>query len=96
VALGILSASKLSQMTENLSAENVERIKSIFLNAGIRTTTLTKIDAEDLYAAMQSDKKKEGKELNFIVLEKIGKAKKIKGLNKETVLKAIKTSLLPS
>jgi 3-dehydroquinate synthetase len=45
---------------------------------------------------MQSDKKKEGKELNFIVLEKIGKAKKINGLNKETVLKAIKTSLFPS
>ena len=96
VALGILSASKLSQMTENLSAENVERIQSIFLKAGIRTTTLTEIDAEDLYSAMQSDKKKEGKELNFIVLEKIGKAKKINGLNKETVLKAIKTSLLPS
>ena len=96
VALGILSASKLSQMTENLSTENVERIQSIFLKAGIRTTTLTEIDAEDLYSAMQSDKKKEGKELNFIVLEKIGKSKKINGLNKETVLKAIKTSLLPS
>ena len=83
-------------MTENLSTENVERIQSIFLKAGIRTNTLTEIDAEDLYSAMQSDKKKEGKELNFIVLEKIGKAKKINGLNKKTVLKAIKTSLLPS
>jgi len=96
VALGILSASKLSQMTENLSSECVERIYSIFSKAGIRTTTLTEINAEDLYSAMQSDKKKQGKDLNFIVLEKIGKAKKINGISKEKVLKAIKTSLFSS
>ena len=93
VALGILSASKLSQMTEGLSSECVKRIYSIFSKAGIRTTTLTEINAEDLYLAMQSDKKKQGKDLNFIVLEKIGKAKKINDLSKEKVLKAIKTSL---
>ena len=96
VALGILTAAKLSQMTEGLSSECVERIYSVFSKAGIRTTTLTEIDAEDLYSAMQSDKKKQGKDLNFIVLEKIGKAKKVNGLSKEKVLKAIKTSLLTS
>ena len=96
VALGILSAAKLSQMTEGLSSECVERIYSVFSKAGIRTTTLTEIDAEDLYSAMQSDKKKQGKDLNFIVLEKIGKAKKVSGLSKEKVLKAIKTSLFTS
>jgi len=93
VALGILSALNLSQMTEGLSSECVERIYSVFSKAGIRTTTLTKINAEDLYLAMQSDKKKRGKDLNFIVLEKIGKAKKINDLGKEKILKAIKTSL---
>ena len=96
VALGILSAAKLSQMTEGLSSECVERIYSVFSKAGIRTTTLTEIGAEDLYSAMQSDKKKQGKDLNFIVLEKIGKAKKVSGLSKEKVLKAIKTSLFTS
>jgi len=96
VALGILSALKLSQMTEDLSSECVERIYSIFSKAGIRTTSLSEINPEDLYSAMQSDKKKQGKDLNFIVLEKIGKAKKIKGLSKEKVLKAIKTSLFTS
>tara|TARA_B100001123_G_scaffold99115_1_gene114352 strand:+ start:11227 stop:12321 length:1095 start_codon:yes stop_codon:yes gene_type:complete len=94
VALGILSASKLSLMTEDLSSECVKRIYSVFNKAGIRTTTLNEINAEDLYSAMQSDKKKEGKDLTFIVLEKIGKAKKINGLSKEMVIKAIKTSLL--
>jgi 3-dehydroquinate synthase len=96
VALGILSASKLSQMTEDLSLECEERIYSVFAKAGIRTTTLKEINPEDLYSAMQSDKKKQGKDLNFIVLEKIGKAKKINGLSKEKVLKAIKTSLFTS
>ena len=96
VALGILVASKLSQMTENLPSEHVERIQSIFQKAEIGTTTLKKIDPEDLYSAMQSDKKKQGKELNFIVLEEIGKAKKINGLSKETVLKAIESGLLPN
>ena len=80
-------------MTEDLSSECVERIYSVFSKAGIRTTTLTEINPEDLYSAMQSDKKKQGKDLNFIVLEKIGKAKKINDLSKEKVLKAIKTSL---
>ena len=41
-------------------------------------------------------RKNKGKDLNFIVLEKIGKAKKINGLSKEKVLKAIKTSLFTS
>ena len=45
---------------------------------------------------MQTEKKKQGKYLNFIVLEKIGKAKKINDLSKEKVLKAIKTSLFTS
>jgi len=96
VALGILSASKLSQMTVGLSSQCVKRIYSVFSKAGIRTTTLTEINAEDLYLAMQSDKKKKGKDLNFIVLEKIGKAKKISGLSKKKVIEAIKTSLFTS
>ena len=93
VALGIISALKLSQMTENLSAKEVEKIHSLFLKAGISTKTNKKINPEDLYSAMQSDKKKQGKTLNFIVLEGIGKAKKIGNLKKETILEAIKSSL---
>lgn len=93
VALGILCAAKLSELSTNFSTKNSKRIKSIFNKAGIITSPLSKIDPEDLYSAMQSDKKKEGNELNFIVLEKIGSAKKMKGLSKEIVLEAIKSSL---
>tara|TARA_B100000686_G_scaffold28496_3_gene28593 strand:- start:1 stop:1086 length:1086 start_codon:yes stop_codon:yes gene_type:complete len=93
VALGILCAAKLSEFSTNLPTKDSRRIKSIFSTAGIITSPLSKIDPEDLYSAMQSDKKKEGNELNFIVLEKIGSAKKMKGLSKEIVLEAIKSSL---
>ena len=93
VALGIISALKLSQMTENFSAKEVERIHSLFLKAGISTKPNKKINPEEIYSAMQSDKKKQGKTLNFIVLEGIGKAKKVGNLKKETILEAIKNSL---
>ena len=39
---------------------------------------------------MQSDKKKKGNKLNFILLEKLGKARNIKGVQKKKVLEAIK------
>ena len=90
VALGMLYASKLSEITEDLPKESVERISSFFKKVGIKTTALTKIDPEELYSAMQSDKKKQGNELNFIVLNKIGKAKKVTGISKETVLEVLK------
>ncbi len=93
VALGILSAAKLSEFSSSLSEKDSQKIKSIFNKAGIITSPLSKIDPENLYTAMQSDKKKEGNKLNFIVLEKIGVAKKMKDLSKEIVVEAIKSSL---
>ena len=86
----MLYASKLSEITEDLPKESVERISSFFKKVGIKTTALTKIDPEELYSAMQLDKKKQGNELNFIVLNKIGKAKKVTGISKETVLEVLK------
>ena len=80
-------------MTENFSAKEVERIHSLFLKAGISTKPNKKINPQEIYSAMQSDKKKQGKTLNFIVLEGIGKAKKVGNLKKETILEAIKNSL---
>ena len=93
VALGILAASRLSEMLGNLTEKDVERIKSLFIKAGINTKTIKKINSKELYSAMQLDKKKRGKTLNFIVLEEIGKAKKINNLPKEKVQEAIENSL---
>ena len=43
---------------------------------------------------MQLDKKKKGDELNFIVIERIGSAKKLNKILKQDVLHAIESSLL--
>ena len=62
---------------------------------GIRDYDVTGVQTCALLI-LQSDKKKQGKNLNFIVLEQIGKAKKVSNLKKEIVLEAIKNSLLPA
>ena len=95
VALGIKAASRLSEMMGHLTEEDLKRINSLFVKAGINTKTVRKINSEELYSVMQSDKKKKGKNLNFIILEEIGKAVKIDSLTKEKVQQSIEKSLLP-
>ncbi len=90
VALGMLPALELSKSEGYLSIKEIERIKKLFLRSKISTHPKTLIKPEDLYEAMQSDKKKKGNKLNFILLEKLGKAKNIKGVQKKKVLEAIK------
>ena len=95
VALGIKAALKLSEMMGHLTKEDLKRINTLFVKAGINTKTIKKINSEELYSAMQLDKKKQGKNLNFIVLEEIGKAIKVDNLSKEKVLESIERSLFP-
>ena len=95
VALGILSAARLSEMIGNLTEDDVNRIYSLFIQAEINTKTVSKVNPEKLYSAMLLDKKKRGKNLSFIILEEIGKAIKVDNLSKEKVLESIERSLLP-
>ena len=95
VALGIKAALKLSEMMGHLTEEDLKRINTLFVKAGINTKTIKKINSEELYSAMQLDKKKQGKNLNFIILEEIGKAIKVDNLSKEKVLESIERSLFP-
>lgn len=93
VALGIMCACELSKEVEGFSNGEAQRIREIFLEVGVPLELSKEIEPEDLYLAMQSDKKKEGKDLNFILLERLGSAKKIKGISKEKVMDAIKKGL---
>ena len=93
VALGIMCACELSKDVEGFAHGEAQRIREIFLEVGVPLKLSKEIEPEDLYLAMQSDKKKEGKDLNFILLERLGSAKKIKGISKEKVMDAIKKGL---
>ena len=93
VALGMLAATKLSESSSDLDINVFDRVHSIIKNTGIKVSLKKKIIPKKLIELMQSDKKKNNSQLNFILLEKIGKAK-IKSINNEVEIEnAIKNSL---
>ena len=94
VALGILPALELSKKFCNLQDEDIEKIKDLLEESGVNTKLLKPFNSQEIYQAMQLDKKKKGDELNFIVIERIGSAKKLNKILKQDVLNAIESSLL--
>ena len=75
VALGMLAASNLSETISNLSNLEIERIKNLLVKLGIQTSLKKKIDTNSLIKLMESDKKKDKGIINFITIEKIGRAR---------------------
>ena len=89
VALGMLAASNLSENISDLSRLEIERIKNLLVKLGIRTSLKKRIDADFLIKLMESDKKKDKGIINFITIEKIGKAKIQKVKEKKIISKVI-------
>ncbi len=96
VALGMIAASKLSQIISGLSEEDYKRIFSLLIKTGISTTLKKKVSSGKLLKLMESDKKKKQGEISFITIEKIGNAQTNKVKNKKILDKVIKTSLIYS
>jgi 3-dehydroquinate synthase len=74
IAIGQVAAAKLSHQMLGLPAQDVERIKKLFVAAGLPVKI--KLDAarrRKLLAAMKLDKKVSGGEVKFVLAEKIGK-----------------------
>ena len=92
--MGILPALELSKKFCNLQDEDIEKIKDLLEESGVNTKLLKPFNSQEIYQAMQLDKKKKGDELNFIVIERIGSAKKLNKILKQDVLNAIESSLL--
>jgi len=89
VALGMLAASNLSENISDLSNLEIERIKNLLVKLGIRTSLKKKIAADSLIKLMESDKKKDKGIINFITIEKIGRAKIQKVKDKKLISKVI-------
>jgi len=89
VALGMIAASNLSEKVSELSNSEIERIKNLLVKLGIRTNLKKKIDANILIKLMESDKKKNEGVINFITIEKIGRAKIQKVKDKKLLSKVI-------
>ena len=81
-------------MTKTLYVPNhvkkeIEKIKNLLVKLGIRTSLKKKIDANTLIKFMESDKKKDKGIINFITIEKIGRAKIQKVKDKKLISKVI-------
>ena len=93
VALGMLAACKLSEISDDFSEKSSERISSLIKKTGIGVKLKKKINHKKLIKLMQSDKKSNQGRLKFILLEKIGRAKIKVIKNNQVIEKAIKNKV---
>jgi len=76
IAIGQVAAAKLSQKILSLPLDEAERIKQIFVRAGLPVgIKLNSTRRKKLFAAMLLDKKVSGGEVKFVLAEKIGRVK---------------------
>jgi 3-dehydroquinate synthase len=74
IAIGQVAAAKLSQKILALPSLDVERIKKLFVHAGLPVKIkLSPAQHKKLFAAMKVDKKVSAGEIKFVLAEKIGK-----------------------
>jgi 3-dehydroquinate synthase len=74
IAIGQVAAAKLSRKVAGLSEQDVERIKTLFKRAGLKTEVqLTPAQRTKIFTAMRLDKKVSGGEIKFVLARKIGR-----------------------
>jgi 3-dehydroquinate synthase len=74
ISIGQVAAAKLSQKVLGLSPRDVERIENLFQRAGLPTAIkLNSAQRQKLFSAMMLDKKVSGREIKFVLAEKIGR-----------------------
>lgn len=76
ISIGQVMAADLSRDLFGLSPKSAERIRRLFVAAGLPTAIkLTKTQRAKLFAAMRLDKKVSGGEVKFVLADKIGSVK---------------------
>lgn len=72
ISVGMVFAARLSALRGGLEQAQVERLTALLELLGLPTSV--EIAAEELFAAMKGDKKREGGSILFVLLSTIGKA----------------------
>lgn len=88
VGLGIVAASYLSYLQDNISKQELSVIETTLAHFGLKTRT-EGFDAAEVLDATKSDKKMVGDKVKFILLEKPGTAYIYKELTDERILDGI-------
>ena len=89
VAYGMLAAGKLSKDDGRLKNEEFDFLQSTIKKLPL--PQLPKFDAENVYKIMQTDKKVKDGEINFVLLEEIGKTVIVDSIRKESITKAMES-----
>ena len=93
VAIGMIMALEMSVRIGNITQQDCERVKQLLNRAKIDTKIRKTINSLDLYECMLGDKKKRENVLNLVVLENLGQAKSVKGIEKSLILEIIDSCL---
>jgi 3-dehydroquinate synthase len=70
VGMGMVLASRLSQVQGLITSSELERVEKLVLAAGLPVSM--KLDPDEIYQNIRKDKKKSGEEVHFILLRGLG------------------------
>ncbi len=91
VALGMCAAGFISKERGLISEGDYQRILTVLERFSLPTKLSIPMDAADIVAATKSDKKMEGNQVKFVLLEHLGCAKIYRDVTDEEMLRAIAT-----
>jgi 3-dehydroquinate synthase len=94
VAIGLMGAARLSHRLGLLSQNAVERHKALLQKFGL-PTYCSGVPLSDVLAAMELDKKVQGKAIRWVLLEDIGKAVICSDVPEKEVLSVLKEVIKP-
>jgi 3-dehydroquinate synthase len=89
VAWGMLAASWIAVQRRRWESEEFDKLRSILFRAG-SLYPLGRLSVRKVMDALKHDKKKTGKNLNFVLPEKTGKVSIVKDVTKDEVTRAIR------
>ncbi len=72
IAIGMIAITRISEKLFSLSQKDRNRIENIISSLGLATKIPEDYSTDEILSALQKDKKKAGKKINFVLLKKIG------------------------
>jgi 3-dehydroquinate synthase len=90
VSIGMLAEARISQRLGKLSPEEAQQIEQALSGAGL-PTSVASLSIDDVLAKMQSDKKNDSGNINFTLLDGIGRAVYNQRVDQPVVVEVLQT-----
>jgi 3-dehydroquinate synthase len=89
VSLGMIGAARLSERLYGMDPEEGNRIEELLNVLGLKNRIASEVSTNDILSALRRDKKKEGDNINFVMLRKIGQPFVVGGLDDQVIRETI-------